>query len=102
MAKYILLLVPIQECMQVRLRPVTYKFTNYGRSGKATVAGLAAHGARVFMGARNESKALAAIADIQKELPDADIRFLYMDLASLESVVAAAGSICRYIMSLLQ
>ncbi|KAL1979101.1 hypothetical protein VTN96DRAFT_6848 [Rasamsonia emersonii] len=58
--------------------------------GKATVIGLASHGATVYMGARNESKALAAIQEIKKELPTADIRFLGMDLTTLESVVAAA------------
>lgn len=69
---------------------------NHSHSGKATVAGLASHGARVYMGARNETKALASIQDIQKELPNADIRFLPLDLASLESVVSAATYVRRY------
>lgn len=47
------------------------------------------------MGARNESKALAAIQEIKKELPTADIRFLGMDLTTLESVVAAARDLRR-------
>lgn len=42
------------------------------------------------MGARTESKALAAIGDIKKETPDADIHYLAIDLGRLESVVAAA------------
>lgn len=66
-------------------------------SGKATVAGLASHGARVYMGARNETKALASIQEIQKELPGADIRFLSIDLASLKNVVAAATLMRRYL-----
>lgn len=48
------------------------------------------------MAARSQTKATAAIADIQKEIPEADIQFISMDLTSLESVTEATGSICQY------
>jgi len=42
------------------------------------------------MGARSEQKAIEAIDEIKKELPDADIRYLNVDLSSLQNVVSAA------------
>lgn len=60
------------------------------------MAGLASRGARVYIGARSEQKAAAAIQEIQQiqqadpTAPACDIRFLEMDLARLASVVAAA------------
>ena len=42
------------------------------------------------MAARNPSKAEAAIADIKKDVPKANITFLELDLASLQSVKKAA------------
>jgi NAD(P)-dependent dehydrogenase (short-subunit alcohol dehydrogenase family) len=64
-------------------------------SGKATVAGLGSHGATVYMGVRSEQKALSAIDDIKKELPEADIRILKIDLASFQSVLEAAREFRR-------
>ncbi|KAF2195139.1 NAD(P)-binding protein [Zopfia rhizophila CBS 207.26] len=58
--------------------------------GKATVIGLANRGATVYMGARSEQKAIAAIQEINKDLPNADIHYLYLDLGNLASVVYAA------------
>ncbi|KAF2098375.1 NAD(P)-binding protein [Rhizodiscina lignyota] len=63
--------------------------------GKATVVGLAAHGARVYMGARSEQKALTAINEIKNELPEVDIRYLHLDLSSLSSAGEAANAICQ-------
>ncbi|KAH8878829.1 NAD(P)-binding protein [Thozetella sp. PMI_491] len=63
--------------------------------GKATVAGLALHGAKVYMGARSEEKAVAAIEDIRKGIPGADIHFLSMDLQHLDSVIKAAREFSR-------
>ena len=59
--------------------------------GKETVIQLAHHKpSRIYMGARNEEKARAAIASIQAELPSpADIRCIQLDLASLESIQTA-------------
>lgn len=53
---------------------------------------LAKHNANVYMGARTASKAENAIAEIKKEVPEANIKFLELDLASLESVKKAAES----------
>ncbi|KAJ9149834.1 Short chain dehydrogenase protein [Pleurostoma richardsiae] len=63
--------------------------------GKATVAGLAGRGATVYMGARSPDKALSSIADIRREFPAADIRFVHIDHANLESVVVAAGQMLQ-------
>ncbi len=52
------------------------------------------------MGARAQAKAEASIQDIRKEFPQADIHFLEMDLTRLESVVAAAAELRRYVCSL--
>lgn len=68
--------------------------------GKATVAGLASHGATVYMGARSEEKAVASINEIKKELPEADVQYLYMDLTNLASIVAAALKIKREVNAL--
>jgi NAD(P)-dependent dehydrogenase (short-subunit alcohol dehydrogenase family) len=42
------------------------------------------------MGARSQAKARAAIEAMEKEIPDAKIEFLQMDLMDFKSVVAAA------------
>ena len=60
--------------------------------GEATVRHLAAHGARVYMGARSSDKAAAAIAKIKEAHPSADVRHLQMDHMSLASVKAAANT----------
>ena len=51
---------------------------------------LARNNARIFLAARTPSKAEAAIADVKKRAPDADITCLELDLASLDSVAKAA------------
>ncbi|KAH8803329.1 hypothetical protein F5884DRAFT_504592 [Xylogone sp. PMI_703] len=63
--------------------------------GQATVFHLAKHGAKVYMGARSESKAQAAIQGIKQEIPDAEVEMLLMDLMDLSSVVAAAKKILQ-------
>ncbi|EMD60296.1 hypothetical protein GGP41_008326 [Bipolaris sorokiniana] len=58
--------------------------------GKETVTQLAKHSpARIYLGARNQEKAQAAIADIKKEIPEANIVFLEIDLASFSSIAKA-------------
>jgi NAD(P)-dependent dehydrogenase (short-subunit alcohol dehydrogenase family) len=60
--------------------------------GKESILQLAKHRpAKIYMGARTESKAVAAIADIKKVVPDADIIFLDLDLSSFASVKDAAN-----------
>ncbi|RYP91188.1 hypothetical protein DL770_002665 [Monosporascus sp. CRB-9-2] len=58
--------------------------------GKESVRQLAKHNAKVYMGARSEQKANEAIAEIKKEVPNADIAFLELDLASFDSIKKAA------------
>ncbi|RYP46800.1 hypothetical protein DL768_007042 [Monosporascus sp. mg162] len=58
--------------------------------GKESVRQFAKHNAKVYMGARSEQKANEAIAEIKKEVPNADIAFLQLDLASLDSIKKAA------------
>ena len=64
--------------------------------GKETVLQLSKHSpARIYLGARSEAKAKDAIADIQKQVPDAAVTFLPMDLTSFASVKAAAEEFNR-------
>ncbi|OJT10959.1 hypothetical protein TRAPUB_12521 [Trametes pubescens] len=57
--------------------------------GRETVKALLKHNATVYMASRNEAKALAAIAQLQRETGRQAI-FLRLDLADLKSVRAAA------------
>lgn len=54
------------------------------------MARLAQHGAHVYMGARSEAKATAAIEKIKFLYPQARVTLLQMDHLSLSSVVSAA------------
>jgi len=58
--------------------------------GYFTVAHLAEHGAHVYMCARSLEKGTAAVANIKKMCPLANIDLLQIDLMDLTSVVAAA------------
>ncbi|KAI1445010.1 hypothetical protein F5Y02DRAFT_143404 [Annulohypoxylon stygium] len=58
--------------------------------GYYTVAHLAEHGAHVYMCSRSREKGEAAITEIKKTYPSANIDLLQMDLMDLASVVAAA------------
>jgi NAD(P)-dependent dehydrogenase (short-subunit alcohol dehydrogenase family) len=60
--------------------------------GYATCLRLAAHNARVYMGARSADKAAKAIALIKESHPDAQLHHLSMDLMSFESVTAAKNN----------
>ena len=51
---------------------------------------LAGRGARVLLGCRSAEKAEAAMADIRAVYPEADMRFVPLDLGDLQSVRAAA------------
>ncbi len=55
-----------------------------------TTAGLAAKGAQVVMACRNQAKAEAAAEQIRAKLPGADLEFMPLDLANLDSVAAFA------------
>ena len=51
---------------------------------------LARHGAKVILACRSEERAEDAIARIRAEVPEADLTFMELDLASLQSVRAFA------------
>jgi len=60
--------------------------------GKETVLRLAKHKPEcVFLGSRSAEKGREAIRDIQSQVPDANVKLLELDLASLVSVAAAAA-----------
>lgn len=61
--------------------------------GKETILQLAKHcPARIYLAARTESKARAAMSEIQAQLPSpVDIRYIPLDLASFKSIRAAAA-----------
>ena len=58
--------------------------------GLETARWLAASGATVVLGCRNEAKAQAALADIRATAPGAQLEILQIDLSDLESVRIAA------------
>src|ERR1043166_1434044 len=59
--------------------------------GLQTARALAAKGAHVVLACRGEAKALAAMAAIRAQVPNAKLEFLSLDLSDLDSVRAAAG-----------
>jgi NAD(P)-dependent dehydrogenase (short-subunit alcohol dehydrogenase family) len=61
--------------------------------GFETVKALASKGAHVLLAARNEEKGNAAIAEIQKLVPNAHVELLRLDLASQRSIRAAASEV---------
>ncbi|MFD7848070.1 oxidoreductase [Nocardia sp. NPDC059764] len=62
-----------------------------GGLGLETALRLAEHGARVVMACRNAEKAGAAADLIRARVPDAELPFVELDLASLDSVGKAAA-----------
>ncbi|EPS40243.1 hypothetical protein H072_6001 [Dactylellina haptotyla CBS 200.50] len=62
--------------------------------GLETIKALASKGATVYLGARSESKATAAIATIRESInnPDAPIHYIYLDHMDLSTIVAGAQS----------
>ena len=61
--------------------------------GFETVKALTSKGAHVLLAARNEEKGNAAIAEIQKLVPNAHVELLRLDLASQRSIRAAASEV---------
>jgi NAD(P)-dependent dehydrogenase (short-subunit alcohol dehydrogenase family) len=61
--------------------------------GFETVKALASKGAHVLLAARNEEKGKAAVAEIQKLVPNAHVELLRLDLASQRSIRAAASEV---------
>ncbi|KAK5056166.1 hypothetical protein LTR84_012719 [Exophiala bonariae] len=61
--------------------------------GKESILQFAKHNPKtIYMGSRSETKAHAAIAEIQKAVPGAHIAFLKVDLASFASIKQAADT----------
>jgi len=58
--------------------------------GYETIIHLVRKNAKVYMGARSETKGLAAISSIQKLVPNADIHLLLFDHMDLSSIIRAA------------
>lgn len=61
--------------------------------GKSVTAQLAEKGARVIMACRDEAKALAAIEDIRKKVPNGQLVYKHLDLENLNSVKQCAHEI---------
>jgi NAD(P)-dependent dehydrogenase (short-subunit alcohol dehydrogenase family) len=61
--------------------------------GLATATQLARHGAHVALAVRNRDKGNAAAAGIRSTTPGADVSVQHLDLASLDSVYAAAAEL---------
>jgi NAD(P)-dependent dehydrogenase (short-subunit alcohol dehydrogenase family) len=64
-----------------------------GGLGQATACQLAAHGARVIIGARNLDKAEAARREIESTVPGASLEIRQLDLGSLASIAAFARDV---------
>ena len=68
--------------------------------GKQTVAVLLSKGAKVYLAARSEEKANAAIADIHKTHPDSkkgNVEFLKLDLGQAIKAKEAAEEFKKYV-----
>ena len=61
--------------------------------GFETARALAAKGARVILGCRSRTKGAQAAARIREAVPDADVHFLSLDLASLQAVAMFAKEV---------
>ena len=64
-----------------------------GGLGQETARALASKGARVVLAARDRDKTAAAVAAIEADVPGAEVETVTLDLASLDSVQAAAADI---------
>jgi NAD(P)-dependent dehydrogenase (short-subunit alcohol dehydrogenase family) len=64
-----------------------------GGLGLETARALADAGAAVVMASRNQEKAAEAVASIRRDVPDAALEIVALDLGSLASVHEAAGQI---------
>ena len=58
--------------------------------GYDTARVLAERGAKVLLGCRTEERALAAINRIKEKAPDAELKWIELDLADLSSIKVAA------------
>lgn len=68
--------------------------------GLEIAAGLAGAGARVIMACRDAQKAGQAVAEVQRRVPNADVKAMTLDLADLKSVRTFAHAFCEKFTSL--
>jgi NAD(P)-dependent dehydrogenase (short-subunit alcohol dehydrogenase family) len=61
--------------------------------GFETARALAAKGARVILGCRSRTKGPQAVARIREAVPDADVHFISLDLASLAAIAMFAKEV---------
>ncbi|KAN0063497.1 hypothetical protein ACQY0O_003944 [Thecaphora frezii] len=81
---------PVAPALHSPPSPVPQRPCRASTSVSISCRELAAHGAKVFMAARSETKAREAIDLIKQKHPDADVHFLELDLTELASVKRAA------------
>ncbi|KAF1996216.1 oxidoreductase-like protein [Amniculicola lignicola CBS 123094] len=83
---------PIRDIPSLKGKVILVTGGNAGL-GKQTIAFLAQHQPqRIYLAARTASKAQSALADIKKDVPDAPVELLSLDLASFASIKSAAAS----------
>jgi NAD(P)-dependent dehydrogenase (short-subunit alcohol dehydrogenase family) len=63
--------------------------------GLATVKALSSKGAHVLLAARNPLKGEAAVNEVRKEIPEASVEFVKLDLASQRNIKEAAGEVSQ-------
>jgi NAD(P)-dependent dehydrogenase (short-subunit alcohol dehydrogenase family) len=76
-------------------RDRTAVVTGTGGIGLEVARALARAGAHVIVAGRNSTKGAAAVAQIRRDIPAANIRFGLLDLASLASIEAFSESLHR-------
>lgn len=86
----VILITGGKEQWPYNYRLLTNDFQGNTGLGFQTVKHLAAHKPKIVFTSRSEQKANDAIANIKKDVPDANVSFIQMDLTSLASVQAAA------------
>lgn len=65
-----------------------------GSLGRETALALASMGAALLLPVRNPAKAMALKIELQSAVPDADIRFLTLDMADESSILLLAEQLC--------
>ena len=77
--------------MHILLFPITSPGASSG-IGRAVAAECVSRGARVVLACRDVTKTMVVMATIRRAVPAADVHFLLLDLASLDSVRACADA----------
>ncbi|KAK2870949.1 hypothetical protein Q8A67_023476 [Cirrhinus molitorella] len=91
---YLLLYVKCKSTAKLHGKTVIVTGANTG-IGKATALDLAKRGARVILACRDESRARAAVTDIQRESGNKEVLYMHLDLASLKSVRSFAENFLK-------